>query len=113
MKMFLGGYPFGAVECEMDDVIEELEEYPEAGELEDGQAFVGLENEDHVILNIVKLGDNNYGVVAGDAERKGINYKEVKKIISDFFAGKYPEWAENMEKNDFKDGIDDILDGEW
>ncbi len=113
MKIYLGGFPYGEVDCEIGDVLEELKRYPEAGELEDGKAFVGIENEKHHILNIVKLKNEEFGVVAGDAEKRGLSYEQVKKIIEDFFDGKYPEWGKNMKRKDFEDGIDDILDGEW
>jgi hypothetical protein len=113
MKMYFGTFDLGEVEVELEDILEELPDLPPASEVEDGKAFMGLENDKHSILNFTRIADDNWAVVAGDTEKAGFSLDEVKKIIEDFFNGKAPEWAENVERVDFPDGIDDILDGDW
>jgi hypothetical protein len=113
MKMFMAGAPYGAVEVELEDALEEIQDFPFPVEGKGENAFVGLEDEKHRILNIVHLGSDEWGIIFGNAEKRGVKTNEMKGIVKDFFEGRLPDWvyANEKDRNDFPDGIDEIL--EW
>jgi hypothetical protein len=113
MKLFIGGSPFNiAIEAEFEDAWEEIEEFPPMSENEDSYAFIGLEDENHNIMNIVHLTPDEWGVISSDVEKRNINAETLKEIVQNFCEGKLPDWF-GKPRNDFPDGIDDILENSW
>ena len=114
MKLFIGGSPIPlAMECDFEDAWEEIEDYPNLGDSKNPDAFIGLENENHHYISIVHLEKDEWGVIFSGSEKRGLNTDDLKKIIADFYDNKVPNWAVDADRNDFPDGIDDILDDSW
>jgi len=111
VRLYIAGVPVGEVDCDLEDAIEEILDYPLVSEQKDENAFIGFEDDKHRIINFVHLEDNNWGAIIGNSERKGISTDGLKKIIQDFYNGIFPDWSVNYDRNDFPDGIDEIM--EW
>ena len=111
VKLYIAGAPIGVVECDYEDALEEILDYPIAAEMKDENAFIGLEDDKHRIINFVRIEENNWGVIVGTTEQKEVSTDELKKIIQAFYNGQFPNWGKNFDRNDFPDGIDEIL--EW
>jgi hypothetical protein len=107
--MFLAGNPFGSVECDLEDALDEIEAFPVPTQTNAESSFIGIENDQHEIINLVHLTKEGWAVVIGSIERTNLSYSEIKTIISDFWQGKLPDWANQKLRNDFPDGIDEFM----
>ena len=99
MYMHIKGSPIPEGKCDLEDSLEEIDDFPPLSEIDkpDKNGFIGLEDEKTgLVLLISHITPENWAIVVGDTE-KNMNLKEVKKTIEDFFSGKMPEWAKPNE----------------
>ena len=99
MYLCIKGSPIPEFECDLEDVLEELEDLPPLSELAkpDESGFMGLEDEkSKIVMLISHITVEDWAIVVGDKE-KNMKLDDVKKAITDFFEGVIPEWADPDE----------------
>jgi hypothetical protein len=109
----MGTTELGALECEYEDAIDEIVDYPILDKKNQKNGFIALEDEKHRVISLLHIGKNNWGIIFSTAEKSGFSDDEMKSIVQDYYNGKIPDWVQGQVKNDFPDGIDDILEGSF